>query len=76
MAFDLAKTAFKGLKPLFHEEEDEVLDAVGVAPFVVVPADDLARIADRLGELGVDDGGERVALEVGADRALRRCNRG
>src|ERR1700688_3074979 len=55
------------LEALFHEEGDEVLDAVGVAPLVVVPADDLAGVADDLGQLGVDDGGEWVALEVGAD---------
>jgi hypothetical protein len=55
-----------GLEALFHEEGDEVLDAVGVAPLVVVPADDLAGVADDLGQLGVDDGGECVALEVGA----------
>ena len=56
-----------GLQALLHEEEDQVLDTVGVAPLVVVPADDLAGIADDFGQLGVDDGGERVALEVGAD---------
>src|SRR5438309_4072228 len=55
------------LEALFHEEGDEVLDAVGVAPLIVVPADDLAGVADHLGQLGVDDGGECVALEVGAD---------
>src|SRR5580704_7388344 len=55
------------LKTLLYEEEDEVFDAVGVAPLVVVPADDFAGIADDFGQLGVDDGGERVALEVGAD---------
>src|SRR3981081_201401 len=59
---------FQKLEALFHEEGDEVLDSVGVAPLVVVPADDLAGVvADDLGQLGVDDGGECVALEVGAD---------
>ena len=56
------------LEALLHEEEDEVFDAVGVAPLVVVPADDLAGVADDLGQLGVDDGGEGVALEVGGDQ--------
>ena len=42
----------KLLQALLHEEEDEVLDAVGVAPLVVVPADDLAGVgADDLGQL-------------------------
>src|SRR5882757_9408542 len=58
---------FWKLESLLHQEGDEVLDAVGVAPLVVVPADDLAGVADDLGQLGVDDGGECVALEVGAD---------
>ena len=52
------------LEALFHEESDEVLDTVGVAPLVVVPADDLAGVANDLGQLGVDDGGEGVALKV------------
>ncbi len=55
------------LEALLDEEEDEVLDAVGVAPLVVVPADDLGCVADDLGQLGVEDGGERVAAEVGTD---------
>ncbi len=33
-----------GLEALLHEEEDEVLDAVGVAPLVVVPADYFAGV--------------------------------
>lgn len=38
------------LQSLAHKEEDEVGDAVGVAPFVVVPGDDFAGLADHLGE--------------------------
>ena len=55
------------LQAFFDEEEDEVFDAGGVAPLVVVPGDDLAGLADGFGELGVDDGGEGVAAEVGRD---------
>src|ERR1700721_327810 len=56
------------LQALFQEEGDEGFCSVGVAPFVVVPADDLARVlADNLCELAVDDAAERVALEVGGD---------
>jgi hypothetical protein len=58
----------KTLQALFHQEGDEVLDAVGVAPLVVVPADDLAGVlAYYLGQFAVDDAAEGVALEVGGD---------
>ena len=57
-----------GLQALFDEKEDQILHTVGVAPLVVVPADDLAGVlADDLGQLAVDDAAERVALEVGGD---------
>ena len=63
------RCARKLLQAFFDEEEDQVLDAAGVAPFVVVPGDDLAGVAaDYLGEERVHDGGEWVALEVGADK--------
>ena len=52
------------LEALFDQEADEVDDAAGIAPLVVVPADDLAVGADGLGQLCVKDGGARVALEV------------
>jgi len=58
----------RGLEALLQEEEDEVLDAAGVAPLVVVPADDLAGVLDDLGQLGVDDAGESVPAEVGGDQ--------
>src|SRR5690606_37727732 len=46
---------------------DEVDEAVGVAPLVVVPADDLDLVADDLGEAGVEDAGGRVGDDVGGD---------
>src|SRR6202012_10855 len=56
----------KRLQALLYEEEDEVFDAVGVTPLVVVPANDLARVgSDDLGELRVEDAGGWGALEVG-----------
>src|SRR4051812_1788485 len=49
------------------DEQAEVDEAVGVAPLVVVPADDLHLVADDLGQLGVEDAGVRVGDDVGAD---------
>ena len=46
---------------------DQVGEAVGVAPLVVVPADDLDLVADHLGERGVEDAGRRVGDDVGRD---------
>ncbi len=40
------------LEALLDEERDEVLHAVGVAPLVVVPANDLGCVADDLGQFG------------------------
>ena len=47
----------ESLQSFFDEEEDEVFDPAGVAPLVVVPANDLASIGDDLGQLGVEDAG-------------------
>ncbi len=53
------------------DERDEVDEAVGVAPLVVVPADDLDLVADDLGEAGVEDARRGVGLDVlGDDRVL------
>src|SRR5580692_5471720 len=61
-------SAAERLQTLLREEDDEVADAVGVTPLVVVPADDLASVlADDLGQLGVEDGGEGIAAEVAGD---------
>ena len=50
---------------------DEVDEAVGVAPLVVVPADDLDLVADDLGQPGVEDARRRVGDDVaGDDRVL------
>ena len=60
----------------FREEKDEVADAVGVAPLVVVSADDLAGVADHLGQFGVEVGGERIALKSVFDNSadgFSRC---
>src|SRR5699024_10478875 len=54
------------------DEVDEVDDAVGVAPLVVVPADHLDLVADDLRQAGVEDAARRVGLDVlGDDRGLR-----
>ena len=45
----------------------EVDEAVGVAPLVVVPGDDLDLVADHLGEAGVEDARGRVGDDVGGD---------
>ena len=60
-------TVFK-LQALFDQEEDQVSDAAGVAPLVVVPADDFAGVAaDDFGQERVEDAGKRVAAKVGRD---------
>src|ERR1700739_193573 len=59
-----------GLEALLNEEADEIDYAVGVAPLVVVPAEDLDAVSDHLGERSVHDRRERVALEVGADQQV------
>src|ERR1700744_4523995 len=58
------------LEPLLFQEEDQIADPVGVAPLVVVPGDDLHHVADHLGERGIDDRGERVALEIRRDELV------
>src|SRR3954447_23460223 len=49
------------------DQVDEVDEAVGVAPLVVVPADDLDLVADHLREAGVEDAGVRVGDDVAGD---------
>ena len=57
------------LQSLFLHQADQVADAVGVAPFVVVPGHDLHQIAVLHGGVGrFQDGGMRVALEVHGDQ--------
>src|SRR3954447_7958736 len=51
--------------------DDEVDQAVGVAPLVVVPADDLDLVADDLGQAGVEDARRRIGDDVGADDRVR-----
>jgi hypothetical protein len=60
----LLRMTVKELQTFLHEEEDEVANAVGVAPLVVVPADDLHRAANDLGERRIDDRRPWIALEV------------
>ncbi len=56
------------LQAFFDEEEYEVLHPAGVAPLVVVPADDLAHVgADDLSQERVEDAAQGVAAEVGGD---------
>src|SRR6478752_6274461 len=67
------------------DEPDQIRDAAAVAPFVVVPADDLHhRPVEDHRRLGVDDRGAGVALEVhrherlvaDAEDALQRAGSG
>ena len=50
----------------------EVHEAVGVAPFVVIPGNNLDLVADDLGQAGVEDRRGRVADDVGGDDRLVR----
>src|SRR5699024_3141326 len=53
------------------DELRELDQAVGEAPLVVVPGEDLHLVAVDLGQLAVDDRGVRIALDVlGDDRVL------
>src|SRR3990172_12255188 len=53
------------------DERDEVGDAAAVAPFVVVPGDDLHEVpAQRHGRGAVDDRRAAVATEVGRDERV------
>src|SRR6266436_1098019 len=53
------------------QELDEVAATAGVAPLVVVPGQNFyAAVADDFGVFGIDDGGIRIALEVGGDEFL------
>src|SRR6266446_2877704 len=50
------------------QEFDEVAATAGIAPLVVVPGQDFyAAVADDLCVFGIDDGGIRIAFEVGGD---------
>src|SRR6476660_323310 len=49
------------------DEHDDVDEAVGVSPLVVVPADDLDLVADDLGQARVEDARVRVGDDVAAD---------
>src|SRR5690606_25342878 len=70
-----ARTSVQGARPrrrrsgseVGAHQLDEVDQAVGVAPLVVVPADDLDLVADHLGQAGVEDAGRRVGDDVGGD---------
>src|ERR1700744_6008371 len=69
------------LQALLREEENEVANAVRVAPLVVVPADDLDRLPEDLRQRRIDDRGAGLALEIAryqfgglvAEEALERA---
>ena len=46
-------------------EVDKVDEAVGVAPLVVVPSADLDELAVNAGQASIEDGGVRIALDIG-----------
>lgn len=49
----------------------EIGHAAGVAPFIVIPGDDLDEVvAQRHGREAVDDGGMRIPAKVGGDQQL------
>src|SRR5919112_6565037 len=59
------------LQSFFPEELDEVADAAGVAPLVVVPGEHLDEVAaDDFRVVGVHDGGVVVLAEVHRDERL------
>src|SRR5215218_3864911 len=60
------------LAQLGRDKLRKVNEPVGVAPFVVVPGNNLDLVADHLGEAGVEDGRGGVADNVGGDDGLVR----
>src|SRR5699024_9827214 len=50
----------------------QVHEAVGVAPFVVIPGNNLDLVADDLGQTGVKDGRRRIPHNIGGDDGLIR----
>ena len=56
---------WKGLQALVTQELQQVGDAAGVAPLVVVPGHDLDEVADAEGVHGGESGRVRIALQVG-----------
>src|SRR5712692_4806993 len=60
------------LQSLLRQESDQVDDAAGVSPLVVVPGDHLHQIAvHHLGESRVDDGAVRIAQHVARHHWIR-----
>src|SRR5688572_22217721 len=60
------------LAQLCSHELREVHQTVGVAPFVVIPGNNLDLVADDLGQTGVKDGRGGIADDVGGDdRSVR-----
>src|SRR5260370_15827034 len=55
------------------QELEQVAATAGVAPLIVVPGQNFhAAVADHFGVFGIDDGGIRIALEVGGHEFLFR----
>src|ERR1700722_14806265 len=53
---------------LTADHNGQVGEAAGIAPFVVVPAEDLRQAPGRLGQRGVEDAGRRVPDDVPGDQ--------
>ena len=58
------------------DEPGQVDEACGVAPLVVVPAEDLDHPAGRLGQARVEHARRRVADDVGRDDRIGACSAG
>src|SRR5438477_8675003 len=66
LVFDPCLQAFRA------EELDQVADAAGIPPLIVVPGDHLNAVASDDARHGrVDDGGIRIALEIRRHQFLR-----
>src|ERR1022692_4978028 len=57
------------LKP-FADDDRQVGEPAGVAPFVVVPAEYLGEAAGGLGQAGVEDARGGIADDVGGDQRV------
>src|ERR1035437_7445246 len=64
-------TSGASLETLLDKEGDQVDDAAGVAPLVVVPGDHLQQVAiEHFGQLRIDDAAVGVAQHISGDHGV------
>src|SRR5581483_518640 len=67
----LCKTCGNSSQPFPGHEPDQINDAAGIAPLVVIPRENLDHVAaEDFGVFGVNDGRERVAAKIARHERL------